>query len=241
MSDALVLCYHALSPSWPAQLSTTPERFAAQLDHLHRRGWRGTTFLEAVQAPQGRVVAVTFDDAFRSVGTLAKPILDRLGWPASLFVPTDYPDRAALSWAGIDHWRDGPHAAELAVMSWSEIHGLADAGWEIGSHTRSHPRLTMLDDKALRHELEGSRIECQDRLEIPCRTLAYPYGDVDGRVVQATVAAGYEAAAALPSRFHGERRHEWPRVGVYNKDGLGRFRLKTSRMRRRAAALRGAR
>lgn len=234
MTDVLVLCYHALSPTWPAQLSLTPERFAAQLSHLHRRGWRATTFLDAVRAPRGRrLLAITFDDAFRSVLTHARPALDELGWPATLFVPTDYPQHAApLSWPGIDHWQGGPHADELTVLTWPEIHGLAEAGWEIGSHTRSHPRLTTLDDEALSRELQGSRAECEQRLESPCTTLAFPYGDVDARVVSAAIAAGYEAAAALPSRFHGNRRHEWPRVGVYNKDGLRRFRLKASRVRR---------
>jgi len=240
MTDVLVLCYHALSPTWPAQLSTTPERFAAQLGHLQRRGWHATTFLDAVQAPRGRrTLAVTFDDAFRSVATLAKPILDELGWPATLFVPTAYPERAGvLSWPGVDQWHDGPHAEELAVLTWPEISELADAGWEIGSHTRTHPRLTTLDDEALSGELQGSRADCEQRLGRPCPTVAYPYGDVDARVVAAAVDAGYEAAAALPSRFNDDRRHEWPRVGVYNKDGLGRFRLKVWRGRRRLLARR---
>jgi peptidoglycan/xylan/chitin deacetylase (PgdA/CDA1 family) len=231
MSDVLVLCYHALSPTWPAQLSTTPERFTAQLDHLRRRGWQPTTFLDAIRAPRGgRTLAVTFDDAFRSVATLAKPILDDLGWPATVFVPTAFPERGGpLSWTGIEQWRDGAHAGELAVMTWPEIRALADAGWEIGSHTRSHPRLTTLDDEALSRELEGSRADCEQELGRPCPTLAYPYGDVDARVVAAAVDAGYEAAAALPARLHDDRRHEWPRIGVYNKDGLGRFRLKVWR------------
>ena len=86
MSDALVLCYHALSEDWPAALSTTPERFAAQLRLLERRGYRGVTFSELVAGGEGKRVAITFDDAYRSVGRLAKPILDRVGFPATVFV-----------------------------------------------------------------------------------------------------------------------------------------------------------
>jgi peptidoglycan/xylan/chitin deacetylase (PgdA/CDA1 family) len=230
MSGALVLCYHALSPDWPAQLSTTQELFERQLRRLARRGWTGTTFSDALATgPRRRVVAVTFDDAFRSVATLAKPVLDSLGWPATVFVPSDFAGAAQLRWAGIDQWVEGPHAHELAPMGWQELAELGDAGWELGSHTCSHPRLTTVGDVQLAHELSESKRACEQQLGRPCRTIAYPYGDVDARVVAATAAAGYDAAAALPSGLRAARsgpRHEYPRVGVYRKDGVTRFRLK---------------
>ena len=230
MSGALVLCYHALSPGWPAQLSTSPERFERQLRQLARRGYAGTTFHDAVTGPpRRRVVAVTFDDAFRSVATLAKPVLDALGWPATVFVPSDFPGAAQLRWPGVDHWAGGAHAHELAPMDWDELAALGDAGWELGSHTCSHPRLTTVGDADLARELSESKRVCEQRLGRPCRTIAYPYGDVDARVVAATVTAGYEAAAALPSALRAGRsgpRHAYPRIGVYRKDGVARFRLK---------------
>ena len=55
-----------------------------------RRGYRGATFEDAVSAPPARrTLAVTFDDAYLSVLELGKPILDRLGLVATVFVPTD--------------------------------------------------------------------------------------------------------------------------------------------------------
>ena len=94
MSDVLVLCYHAVSPRWPADLSVTPEAFERQLQLLVDRGYRGATFHEAVTSPPtSRTVAVTFDDAYLSVLELAKPIMDRLGLVGTVFVPTDYPER----------------------------------------------------------------------------------------------------------------------------------------------------
>src|SRR3954452_15915050 len=66
--DTLVLCYHAISETWPAALSTTPERFEAQLDLLLRRGYRPQTFTAAIKgATRKKTFAVTFDDAYRSV------------------------------------------------------------------------------------------------------------------------------------------------------------------------------
>jgi peptidoglycan/xylan/chitin deacetylase (PgdA/CDA1 family) len=229
VGDVLVLCYHAVSERWPADLSVTPERLEEQLELLVRRGYRGATFHQAVTAPTARrTLAVTFDDAYRSVSELAFPILARRGLPGSVFVATDFAGKSPMAWPGIDRWLGGPHEPELAGMSWSELGELAEAGWEVGSHTRSHPRLTELDDGALAAELRESREACEDRLGRPCRSLAYPYGDVDDRVVEAARAAGYESAGTLPKRFIRPRPLEWPRVGVYHGDDARRFRLKVS-------------
>ena len=235
MSDTLVLCYHALSEHWPADLSVTPDAFRAQLEYLARRDYHGVTFSDAVGEPAGGCrVAVTFDDAFRSVSELAAPILERLGWPATVFAVSDFAGSGApLRWAGIDHWADTPHRHELAGMSWPELRALVDAGWEVGSHTRTHPRLTTLSDAALAAELRDSRAACEDGIGIRCESLAYPYGDVNARVVAAAGDAGYAVAAALPARWHRAEPLHWPRVGVYHPDDLRRFRLKTSRATRR--------
>ena len=94
MSDVLVLCYHAVSAEWPAGLSVTPERLEAHLAGLLARGYRGATFRDAVlNPPATRTVAVTFDDAYRSVLDLAAPLLRRLGIPGTVFVPTAFAAR----------------------------------------------------------------------------------------------------------------------------------------------------
>ena len=239
MRDNLILCYHALSPSWDAGLATMPERFTEQLKTLASLGYRGTTFTEAAQAPpRSGIVAVTFDDAFRSVFALARPILERFGMPGTVFVPTDLIDMGGpLRWSGIDQWLDGPHASELAPMSWDEIRALNRAGWEIGSHTCSHPRLTLLDDADLATEMAGSKEICEERLGSPCTSIAYPYGDVDARVVRAAVAAGYRSAAGLPDRIRAPDAMNWPRIGIYRVDDDRRFRIKISSA---VAVLRGS-
>jgi len=223
-----VLCYHALSESWPATLSVTPARFEAQLRFLERKGYSGVTFAEAVRSgPDARVVAVTFDDAYTSVLEIGLPILDRLGWPATVFVPTRFPDAGGpMSWQGIDQWVGGPHEHELSCLSWDELRGLGDRGWEIGSHTRSHPHLTALGDGELRDELSGSRKRCEERLGRPCPSIAYPYGDVDERVRQATAAAGYANGATLSASISQPSPLNWPRTGVYHGDAGWRWRLK---------------
>ena len=204
MPDVLVLCYHAVSERFPAALSVTPEAFERQLAVLKRAGYRGVTFAEAMQASSDRVVAITFDDALLSVLQRAKPLLDSVGYPATMYAPTAYldtPDKP-LKWDGIEQWHGGEHEHELLPMSWDQLGELAEAGWEIGSHTATHPHLHQVrDDEELRAELVESKARVEDRLGLDCTTLAYPYGDYDERVVAAAGAAGYAAAGTLPARL----------------------------------------
>lgn len=228
MASSLVLCYHAVSTHWPAVLAVTPERLREQLDFLVRHGFSGATFSDVVTGEVAvKSVAITFDDSYRSVLEHGFPILSEFGFPATVFVPTAYVGLSKpMSWPGIDKWVGGPHEDELMPMSWDELRRLRDAGWEIASHTHSHPRLPELADADLHTELVESREICSRELGAPCRSLAYPYGAVDERVADATGQAGYEAAGALNPGPANPLR--WPRVGVYSFDHPSRFRMKVS-------------
>ena len=227
----LVLCYHAVSEDWAAALSVTPAALDRQLARLVGWGYRGATFEQAVRdPPHRRTLVVTFDDAFRSVRRLAAPILRRHGMAGSVYAVTDHVGtERPMAWAGIDHWLGGPHEHELLPMSWAELRELAEEGWEVGAHTRTHPRLTGCSDAELDDELRRGRELVEEAMGRPCRTLAYPYGDHDARVVAAAGAAGYAAACTLPAQLHRAQPLRWPRVGVYHVDTDLRFFLKAAR------------
>jgi heparosan-N-sulfate-glucuronate 5-epimerase len=228
VAHSLVLCYHAISHHWPSVLAITPERLRDQLEFLVRHGYRGATFSQIVsgEAP-AKALAITFDDAFRSVFDHAFPVLSEFGLPGTVFVPTALVGLpTSMSWDGIDKWKGGSHEDELRCMTWDELRQLRDAGWEIASHTRSHAYLPKLGDAELHAELAESREDLGRELGAPCRALAYPYGAVDDRVANAAGNAGYEAAAALRPGAPDPLR--WPRFGIYPVDGSARFRLKVS-------------
>lgn len=235
MRDLLILCYHAVSADWPAALSVTPDRFAQQIETLARRGYRGACFTEAISGGwDGRVVVVTFDDGYRSVLELAKPILDAHGYPGTLYVPTDWPERQEpMSWPGIDRWLETRHHDELQSLRWDELRSLAADGWEIGSHTCSHPRLPALDDATLQRELVDSKARVEAELDLACTSLAYPYGDVDARVAAAAGRAGYLAACTIPRVLPDPQPLLWPRTPIFHEDSRLRFRVKASTVARR--------
>jgi peptidoglycan/xylan/chitin deacetylase (PgdA/CDA1 family) len=239
-ADVLILGYHAVSEDWTSTLSVTPEALQGQLEFLVSKGYVGATFTEAALTDHaGKVVALTFDDGYSSVGELAGPILDHFGFPGTVFVPTRFMgSNQPMSWDGIDQWVGTPQEHELLPMSWEGLRSLAEAGWEIGSHTVSHPRLTTIGDDDLREELVASREECGRMVGETCRSIAFPYGDCDTRVIEASREAGYSAVATIPWRLARSGSFVWPRTGVFREDGEGVFRMKVSPTLRRLRASR---
>jgi len=234
MNQPIVLCYHAVSDAWAAPLAITPAWLDRQVTMLLRLGYRPGRLNDVLMAPDAeRSFAVTFDDAYCNVAREALPVLERLGVPATVFVPTGWAGagHSVAAWAEMDPWLAAGPREEAALMDWDELRALRDAGWEIGSHTVSHPHLTRLGDDELDRELQDSKAEIEDRLGEPCASIAYPFGDVDARVVEATHRAGYRVGGALDTvRDVRERRRStplsWRRIGVYPSDRRARFLAK---------------
>ena len=235
MLRPLVLCYHAISDEWEHTLAIRTDVFERQLRSLLLRRFRPAT-AEAVAAGHGRLLHVTFDDAYRSIDR-AVAIAASLSIPVTVF--------AASSYAESGHPLDVPELAEdartqgehLATMGWDALRGLAGRGVEVGSHTVSHAHLPAVSDSELERELRDSRGRIEDEIGRRCRFLAYPYGEHDPRVQAAAAAAGYEAAFALEPGSSHANRFALPRVDLYPRDSLLRATLKTSFLKRPSSRL----
>jgi peptidoglycan/xylan/chitin deacetylase (PgdA/CDA1 family) len=191
---------------------------------------------QGVLSNQRRTYHVTFDDAFRNVAHVL-PTLERLGAQVTVFVCTSFAENGAPFWVNELRDRMPESHEELATMSWQMLQDLAERGVEIGSHTVSHPHLPQLSDRELGEELRMSRERIEDELGRPCRFVAYPYGDHDGRTRASVRAAGYEAAFALRADRGTLDPAALPRVDIYRGDGAMRYGLKTSVLGAPAAAL----
>jgi peptidoglycan/xylan/chitin deacetylase (PgdA/CDA1 family) len=221
----VALAYHAIADDWPHPLATTPAAFRRELLRLASRGFRGVTLGDlAAGKLRGRSVAITFDDGFASV-VRARPILDELGWPATVFVVTDAIDSGVpMSWLG---GPPGEHDDARRPLSWDALSELAAAGWEIGSHSRTHRLLSSLSDGELAAELAESRAAVATRIG-SCRGISYPWGELNHRVVAAAQRAGFAYGSGLAGRFVRGDPMRVPRVAVDRNDGTVRFGLKTS-------------
>jgi len=100
MKRLAILGYHKIGPpprsGWDTWFYIPEQTFLRQLSELQAGGWQVVdlaTFLHGLSSPDflpERSALITFDDGYRSMLTITLPLLQRLGLPSVLFVPTDH-------------------------------------------------------------------------------------------------------------------------------------------------------
>jgi peptidoglycan/xylan/chitin deacetylase (PgdA/CDA1 family) len=227
---ALALAYHAIADDWDNPLSVTSTRFAAHVRHLRELGYTGVRFSDLAHDPDARdVVAITFDDAFSSVCSRALPLLDELGWPATVFASSAVVDAGEpMTWLLGVQGQAPERDDTLRPLRWDDLRLLHDRGWEIGSHGATHRRLSALATDERDRELTAARARIEAEVG-PCTAISYPWGEVVDEVVEAAVATGHTAGSGLEGRFEERDPMRVPRFAVSRYDGALRFAAKTSR------------
>lgn len=235
---AAFLCYHSVAPRGPRYLTISAELFERQLATLRRRGFRGGDLAALDELAAGRVAAptafLTFDDGFRDNFETALPLLREHGLPAFVFVlPPLLEQGAALEWPEM-RADLGRYASTMRSVTWSMLERMREGGFEVGSHTLTHPHLPSLGPERLREELWQSRAAIVERLG-SCDTLAYPFGEWSPEVAAAAAECGYRYAFTLPT-VGGQRRATpltIPRLNVDYRDDERRFAAKLNPWARR--------
>jgi len=217
-----VLAYHKISRQW--ELSFTmmyPRAFTAQMQHLAKKGYKGCSLKEYLAKPEENRFVLTFDDAYESVYHYAAPVLEKLGFHATLFVLNAY--------IGKDNvWDFRPGDTHSRHMSAAQLLELQEKDWEIASHGERHRVLTGMKDDELKYELEHSKasLEALTGREIP--TFCFPFGVYNRRVVDAARQAGYRNLVG----FTGASRYGViPRSVVYRTVDNSRSVLRKIRIR----------
>jgi peptidoglycan/xylan/chitin deacetylase (PgdA/CDA1 family) len=210
----LVLCYHGLrlalrdTEDIPfANLHVTDETFEAHCqliaDTCHPidlTAFRDAQLTE--RALPARPVLVTFDDGYRSVFEMARPLLRRYRIPATVFVCTEPVRDQRLFWfdavaraageAAVDAVRALPDAERqaatdaceakavpgdpLAPMTSDQVRQLAEEGFSIGVHTSTHAPLGHASPRLQQEELESCRATLESWTGQRADALAYPWG-----------------------------------------------------------------
>lgn len=170
----VILTYHSISEGH-SPLKVSPGLFAEQMEWL-RANVMVVPLAQVVAAlaerkplPE-RTVALTFDDGFRDFYSAAAPVLRRLEFPATIFLPTGYCGRTNC-WAGQPEWVD-----EEVLLDWQQVAGLAQNGFNFGAHSISHPILPSLSVDEAEHEIVGSKAQIEERTGQLVEFFAYPYG-----------------------------------------------------------------
>jgi peptidoglycan/xylan/chitin deacetylase (PgdA/CDA1 family) len=206
-----ILTYHAVGPS-RSPISLEDRVFRRHAAWLASGRVRVCALADlAVQPPNADAVALTFDDGFASFAERAWPVLRDHGLSATVFVVSDHVGRTN-AWGG----RPAPGIPTLPLMDWDTLARLAEAGVELGAHTRSHRDLRTASPGELADELAGCAQQIASETGFRPSSLAYPYGLVDAAVAAAT-ARVYSRACTAVLRPLGPREdlYRLPRLDAY--------------------------
>jgi peptidoglycan/xylan/chitin deacetylase (PgdA/CDA1 family) len=84
-------------------------------------------------------------------------------------------------------------------MTWDDVRKLNQLGFDVGSHTVSHPNLTLLPTDEVRRELAESKAIIEQKTGTACPHFCYPYGRTSDEIQTLAKAAGYMAATSTVS------------------------------------------
>jgi biofilm PGA synthesis lipoprotein PgaB len=181
-----VLVWHDVLPRKQVWFDTTLETFKAQLAAIKAGGFTVVSLqaladhlIKGAPLPP-KPLAITFDDNNRGLYRYAFPLLKRYGYPATLFVHTDY--------VGVPTSKEHCNWEELGEMTRS---GLIT----VQSLTASHPAdIRLLSDAAISKELRDSRAAIEKHFGKPVYAFVYPEDNYDLRAARLVAQAGYQLA-----------------------------------------------
>ncbi|HHY28381.1 MAG TPA: polysaccharide deacetylase family protein [Desulfitobacterium dehalogenans] len=173
-----VLMYHSISTIPGNNLGVPVAQFIEEMKWLKSRNYSALSLEEFHQAlihekpVPIKPILITFDDGYLDNYQDAWPILQENGFRATFFIITD---------------SVGP-----GMMNWEQIRVLADQGNSIGSHTRTHPDLTILSSNQLEKELALSKKEIESYVGRNINALCFPSGNYNDKTLEIMPRLGYK-------------------------------------------------
>lgn len=181
-----IMCYHQFDAG--NMYSVTREEFRRHLQYFKDNGFTVIPLSQALDYWAGKNVTlpekaliITIDDGYRSVYEKAYPLLKEFNYPWVFYVYTDYVNSGGGS------------------VTWEHLREMLANGMEIGCHSKSHSLMTKRGRKSdeeyaqwLVDETVVPKKIIEEKLGVPCRSFAYPYGGNNDQVRKAVEAAGFE-------------------------------------------------
>jgi peptidoglycan/xylan/chitin deacetylase (PgdA/CDA1 family) len=218
-----ILGYHKIGEpapgGWETWLLISDAVFVRQLNYLRNNGWKVidlATAMAGLETPERlppRTALLTFDDAYHSITGCAATRLAEFGYPAVLFVPTNFI-------GGHNQFDANTHQPKEAICTWDDLRELSRRDFSIQSHSVSHRTFSELDPESQEQELAESKAQLEEGIGKPVEAFAYPYGD-GGSNPGATTALlqklGYKAAylfGGAPNQIPISNRFRLTRVAM---------------------------
>jgi len=171
----MTLFYHRIADTHPNDWTLSNNDFQKQITWLQER-----FDIVSLEEAQRRIasetnnrptVSITFDDGYADNCETALP------WLLDQKVPFTYFVTSNNTLTGDPFAHDLAADCPLTPNTAKQLQALADAGVEIGAHTRSHADLGKItDEDQLFEEIVGSKRDLEKLLDSPVRYFAFPFG-----------------------------------------------------------------
>jgi len=219
-----ILGYHRVAEAPGDDLAVAPSAFREQMEAVlegSAKPVRLEAALDLLEHPiEARYMCVTFDDAYHDNLENAAPILEELRIPATIFAPSLIIDGLAEY-----YWYENAPRA----LDWQEISDIVGGGLiDVQAHSRTHPRLTSLDDSQAREEIFGCKSEIESHLPYELTSFCYPSGFYGSREADLVREAGFRAGVTTDPGVNDANvpREMLRRTMIYGCDSLKDFRAK---------------
>ena len=177
----VILQYHHVSEDTPASTSIAPKQFDKHMQFLQDNNFKVialSTLVDAIKEKKSlpdKTVVITFDDAYIDILTQGKPILDKHGFPFTIFI------NPGMVGQNTSHF-----------LSWQQLKAMADDGVIIANHGMHHDSLARtplgMTTQAWLAKNSESLLRAEKIIEAETgqswRYFAYPYGEFSPEVQQ---------------------------------------------------------
>ncbi|MBJ7538940.1 polysaccharide deacetylase family protein [Marinomonas transparens] len=213
-----VLQYHHVNSSTPSSTSVTPEQFTEHMDYLKEANFKVVDLasaladLKANKALPDKAVAITFDDAWRSIYQAGFPILKERNFPFTVFINTEPVER---------HMRKH--------LTWEQMKEMQLSGGVFANHTVRHPymlrKIKGETDEAwlsrMSNELDEVEALLLKNLDSSPKMLAYPFGESNDTIRELVKEKGMMAfgqqSGVVNAGSNFENLPRFPASGAYSK------------------------
>jgi peptidoglycan/xylan/chitin deacetylase (PgdA/CDA1 family) len=168
-------------------IHTTEARFRDLIGWLYNMSYTSVSVEQIAQWMNGtielpaRSFNLQFDDGFSGVYSIAYPILESYGYTATIAPLTGEMNTSS---------------AAADRLNYSHYTILANAGWEIASHTHNHSALATHTDAVITQQINVSHYHILHNISIAPKVLITPECSIDKEVSDVCKALGYIVCTA---------------------------------------------
>jgi peptidoglycan/xylan/chitin deacetylase (PgdA/CDA1 family) len=152
------------------------ESFESQILWLKQNGWRGLSVSEALGYPEGKSVAITFDDGCETDLIAAAPILKQNEFNATFYITAGFIGQPGY----------------LSAAQLRELHSL---NFEIGCHSMTHAYLDDLGPGDLQREISDAGKKIADIIGQGVKHFSCPGGRYSAAAIEVAKQSGYRSLA----------------------------------------------